>query len=371
MKNIIFLLATIFIFVGCAGKHSTVVHNNSLLENQNKSYIVFYRKDGFFAGGLDLFLFESKDENLKPIAVIATNQKFIYEVTPGIHKFYASMSLENIFEIDVKQNKTYYVDLVPNNDYKLNPIIMKKYPIRNFAKNELKQKGCLDSLINKYDFFSKDNKNYDSSLDLQIECENQKLLNIIDKQTPVSKQEILKIPSITTNDVGKTYIKQNIVKFQNNYNIFNSYWNDKFKDIYILNRPILTINKLLDDKYYKSFDGVNLSFSNQTRNDSLLVSAIKESLTPFNGNNKVNLEVTIKKDYDGNTLKRSLSFSASNGFQYDSIAVVEVELNYRYKNELLSSVVFYSSADLSSPVNFTKMAIYTKIKQYTQNNFMK
>ena len=371
MKNIIFLITTLFIFIGCSSKYSTVIENNKVLENQNKSYIVFYRKDLFFAGGLDLYLFESKNNTLEPISILSSNQKFIHEVIPGIHKFYASMTLENIFKIDVKQNKTYYVDLIPNNDYKLNPVIMEKYPIRDFAINEIKQKGCLNNLINKYDFFAKDNKSYNSSLELQIECKNQKLLNMIDKHTPISKQEILKIPSITTNDIGKTYIKENISKYQNNYDIFNSYWNDKFKDVYILNRPILVIDKMLDDKYYKTFDGINLSFKNEKSNDKFLVDLIKESVGPFKGNNKVDLEVNIKKNFDGSALNRSLSFSANNSFQYDSVAVVEVELNYSYKGELLSSITFSSSADLASPANFSKIAIYNKLRNYTQNNFIK
>ncbi len=371
MKKILLWIVILLSFIGCSSKYN-IVENPMITNNDDKSTIVFYRKNTFFGGGLDMFLYEVKNDKLTPISILERNQKVIYNVTPGIHKFYTSATFENIFEVNVEKNKTYYVDLYLSQNFRLFPIVNEKYLYREKAINELKLYGCKEDILNKYDFYSSNKEDYFSSLLLNINCNNEKLTSLDDMLNQIPKEDIHTIPTIVLNQNGKKEIDSQINNFQNRYDIFNPYWEQKFKNTLIGNRPFLYVEKLIEDKNYKKFDGATFTFKNPTSKDKEMIEIINSITKDMKGTDNIDVEITFNKNFDDGTfMKRKFTLDYASSSNYSLISVIEVELKYFYKNELLSNVRFTISADALNEIDFSKLGIAQRVKRYTQNNFMK
>lgn len=371
MRSFILGIFIFLSFVGCSSKYN-IVQNPTIKNDANNSTIVFYRKNTFYGGGLDLYLFEVINEKLTPVTILQTNQKIIYNVTPGIHRFYTSATFENIIEIDVQKNKTYNVDLFLSSNFRLFPIVKENYLYRDKALNDIKTYGCKEDLLNKYDFYSSNKKDYFSSLLVNIDCEDKKLLDIDDMLKPISKEDIQNIPTIELNQDGKKLINSKVVEFQNKYNIFYPYWKQKIKDTVIGDKPFLYVEKLIDDKYYKKFDGAIFTIKNPTPKDKEMIALINETTQDLKAADNINVEINFNKNFDdGSFLQRKFTMDYASSNNYSLISVIEVELKYFYKDELLSVVRFTISADSLNEINFAKVGIAQRIKSYTQNNFLK
>jgi len=92
---------------GCTNKYSQL-EPNPIVKKENKAYIEFFDSiDGVSS------IFKVNNEKLEPIISLATNQKYTIEVDKGKYKFFitADKLSGSIVEIDIKENKIYYVDL--------------------------------------------------------------------------------------------------------------------------------------------------------------------------------------------------------------------------------------------------------------------
>lgn len=371
MQSFILGIFIFLSFIGCSSKYS-IVQNPTINNDDNNSTIVFYRKNTFFGGGLDLYLYEVINEKLIPVSILQSNQKIIYNVKPGIHRFYTSATFENIIEIDVQKNKTYNIDLFLSSNFRLLPIVKENYLYRDIAINDIKNYECKEDLLNKYDFHSSNKKDYFSSLLINIDCEDKKLLNLDDMLKPISKENVLKIPTIELNQDGKILINSQMEEFQNRYNIFYPFWKEKFKDTVIGDRPFLYVEKLIDDKYYKKFDGAIFTIKNPAPKDKEMISIINGITQNLKATDNINVEINFNKNFDdGSFLQRKFTMDYASSDNYSLISVIEVELKYFYKDELLSIVRFTISADSLNEINFAKVGIAQRIKSYTQNNFLK
>jgi hypothetical protein len=254
MKNIFFLIATIFIFVGCAGKYSTV-DNSQIIKKQNKSYIEFLRKDQFFGGGANLFVYEVKDNKIVPVIALANNQRFIYEVEKGKHKFYTTPY--NIIEIDALENQTYHIDILPNNKYKFYALIVEENQDINNAISELQKDGCKENILNKYNF-TKRELDYKSPISLIVTCENQKLIKYDNLKSTPSLNEINKIPVVSLSPLGKEYFNSQQENETNNFNDYYPFWESKLKNIPLINEPFIKFNKYPSIENIKKYNGINI-----------------------------------------------------------------------------------------------------------------
>ncbi|MDK2062738.1 hypothetical protein PT520_09440 [Aliarcobacter butzleri] len=371
MKNIIFLIATIFIFIGCAGKYSTI-ENSQIIKKQNKAYIEFLRKDQFFGGGADLFVYEVKNNKIIPVIALANNQRFIYEVEKGKHKFYTTPY--NIIEIDVEENKTYHIDILPNNNYKFYALIVEDNQDINNAINELQKDGCKENILNKYNF-TKRTSDYKSPISLIVTCEDKKLIKYDNLKNTPTLNEINKIPIVSLSESGKKYFKSQLDNETKKFNDYNIFWEQKLKNIPLINEPFMKINKLPSKENIKKYDGIKLTSKLNENIGIDLINDINSEFTSYNGNDKLDIEIIVNKYFVGNFLKRNFTVALNSNFHFDSIAVIDVDVNYYDKGNKIASFNIVTSTDGSGlifdKINSTHSQIIKEVKNYTQNNFIK
>ncbi len=371
MKNIIFLLATIFIFVGCAGKYSTV-ENSQIIKKQDKAYIEFFRKDQFFGGGANLFLYEVKENKIVPVIALANNQRYIYEVAKGKHRFYTTPY--NIIEVDVTEDKTYHIDILPNNNYKFYALLVEDNQDINSAISELQKDGCKENILNKYNFTKRIN-DYKSPISLIVSCENEKLIKYENLKSTPSINDINKIPFVTLSPLGKEYFTSVLDEETKKFNDYNIYWENKLKNIPLINEPFMKFNKYPNINSIKKFDGIKLSSKVDGSIGIDLINDINSEFASYNGNDKLNVEIIVNKYFVGNFLKRNFTVALNSKFHYDSIAVIDVDVNYYDKENKIASFNIVTSTDGSGlvfdKINTTHSQIIKEIKSYTQNNFLK
>jgi len=367
MKNIFFLIATIFIFVGCAGKYSTV-DNSQIIKKQNKSYIEFLRKDQFFGGGANLFVYEVKDNKIVPVIALANNQRFIYEVEKGKHKFYTTPY--NIIEIDALENQTYHIDILPNNKYKFYALIVEENQDINNAISELQKDGCKENILNKYNF-TKRELDYKSPISLIVTCENQKLIKYDNLKSTPSLNEINKIPVVSLSPLGKEYFNSQQENETNNFNDYYPFWESKLKNIPLINEPFIKFNKYPSIENIKKYNGINIVSSSKQD----FIKDISNEFKDYIGNEKLDIEIIVKRFFVGDFLKRDATILLNSVNHYESIGVIEAEVNYYDKTNKIASLNINVSVDGSGlvfeKINTNETQIIKEIRNYTINNFMK
>lgn len=371
MKNIIFLIVTLFIFAGCVNKYSTI-ENTQIIKKQNKSYIEFFRKDQFLGGGVNLFLYEVEENKITPIIALANNQKFIYEVEKGKHKFYTTPY--NIIEVNVSENKTYHIDILPNNKYLFYALIIEDNQDINNAISELQKDGCKENILNKYNFTKRIN-DYKSPISLIVNCENEKLIKYENLKSTPSISDINKIPFVSLSLLGKEYFDSILEDETKNFNDYNIYWQQKLKNIPLINEPFIKFNKLPSKDNLKKYNGIKLTSKLDENIGIDLINDINSEFASYNGNDKLNVEIIVNKYFVGNFLKRNFTVALNSKFHYDSIAVIDVDINYYDKQNIIASFNIVTSTDGSGlvfdKINTTHSQIIKEIKKYTQNNFMR
>ncbi|MCR8709854.1 hypothetical protein [Aliarcobacter butzleri] len=368
------LISIIFIFSGCA-KYSEISPGPTI-KNMDKAYIEFIRKDIFYAGGVDIPILEVVEDKLKPITILSKNQKFILETSKGKHKFFTA-PLYNIIEVDIQENKTYYIDILPNNKYTFYAILLNDKSDINIALQELKYKGCNKNILNKFAFIEKGNKdNYSSPISLDITCENDKLKNYNNQQDTPNLEDINKIPSIKLSKNGKEYFNKELNKLQTSYELYKPFWDNKLKNIPLINEPYLKFKDLPIDSNLHSFNGIKIISNPKNEDEKELIDSISKSLNSYSGSNIVNIEIIINKFVDGDYFKRHFATTLNSKNHYESISVVDLDINYYDKDKKIASFNIVDSVDGSSAfflqkIDNTKNNIIKVISDYTINNFMK
>jgi hypothetical protein len=367
MKNIIFLIATIFIFVGCAGKYSTV-DNSQITKKQNKAYIEFFRKDQFLGGGANRFIYEVKENKISPIIALANNQRFIYEVEKGKHQFYTSPY--NIIEIDIVENKTYHVDILPNNKYRFYALVVEDNQDINSAINELQINGCKENILNTYNFTKREN-DYKSPISLVVTCEKEKLIKYENLKNTPTINEINKIPVVSLSPLGKEYLNSQQENETKNFNEYYPFWESKLKNIPLINEPFMKFNKYPSIENIKRYDGINIISSSKQD----FIKDISNEFKNYTGNEKLDVEIIVKRFFEGDFIKRDTTILLNSVNHYESIGVIEAEVNYYDKANKIASFNMNVSVDGSGlvfeKINTNETQIIKEIRNYTVNNFMK
>lgn len=367
MKNIIFLITTLFLFIGCAGKYSTI-ENTQITKKQDKAYIEFLRKDQFFAGGINLFVYEVKDNKIVPVVALANNQRFVYEVEKGKYRFYTTPY--NIIEIDAVENKTYHIDILPNIKYKFHALLIEDNQDINNAISELQINGCKENILNKYNFTKREN-DYKSPISLVVTCEKEKLIKYDDLKNTPTINEINKIPTVSLSPLGKEYFNSQQENETNNFNDYYPFWESKLKNIPLINEPFMKFNKYPSIENIKKYDGINIVSSSKQD----FIKDISNEFKNYTGNEKLDVEIIVKRFFVGDFLKRDASFSLNSVNHYESIGVIEAEVNYYDKANKIASFNINVSVDGSGlvfeKINTNETQIIKEIRNYTINNFMK
>lgn len=367
IKNLLLIVLSFFI-VGCAGKYSEPNADNTAIKKSNKAYIELFRKDQFFAGGVNIYAYEVKDGKIIPIIALANNQRFIYEVDKGNHKIYTT--LFNIIEINAEENKTYHVDILPNNKYRFYALIVEENQDINNAINELKTNGCKENILNKYNFVKRES-DYKSQISLIVTCENEKLTNYEDMKSTLSISEINKIPTVKMSPSGKDFFNSELENETKNFNEYYPFWESKLKNIPLINEPFIKFNKYPGNENIKKYNGINITSSSKQD----FINDITSEFKDYKGNDKLDVEIIVKKHNNGNFLKRDSTILLNSANHYDSIGVIEVEVNYFDKSNKIASFNINSSVDGSGLIfdkfNTNESKIIKEIKNYTINNFIK
>jgi len=90
---------------------------------------------------------------------LENNQKYSMQIDKGKHRFFVSSRnrdyISSIIEVDIKDNKTYYVDLNPFNKTWIidKPLLILNDGNVKVALNELNKKGCTQAVLDKFEFF--------------------------------------------------------------------------------------------------------------------------------------------------------------------------------------------------------------------------
>ena len=137
----------------------------------------------------------------------------------------------------------------------------------------------------------------------------------------------------------------------------------------------MKFNKYPNIKSIKKFDGIKLTSKVDGNIGIDLINDINSEFASYNGNDKLNVEIIVNKYFVGNFLKRNFTVALNSKFHYDSIAVIDVDVNYYDKENKIASFNIVTSTDGSGlvfdKINTTHSQIIKEIKNYTQNNFMK
>jgi len=149
--------------------------------------------------------------------------------------------ISSIVEVDIKNNKTYYIDLSHINPLLINKtlLILNDENIE-LALSELNQKGCTQDVLDKFEFFEInliDNHNpadhynntfnngmntYNSYITpLEITCDyNSKLKNY--KTSDIQLINLInKLPNAILSKEGEEYLKENLTNMNKLYKIIN------------------------------------------------------------------------------------------------------------------------------------------------------
>lgn len=372
MKKYLFVLIGWFLFIGCSGKYSEVENSGVNLKNKDKAYVEFLRKDQFFGGGADLFVYEIIDDKLVPIIALANNQKYIYEVSKGKHKFYST--LYNIIEVDVKDNTTYHIDILPNNKYMWYALLIEDNQDINNAINELTQNGCQENILNKYNFTKREN-DYKSPISLIVTCKDNKLVKYENLKDTPSTEQINKIPIVKLSKFGKEYFEnppsENLIKF----NEYKPFWENKLKNIPLINEAYMKFEKLPSDKTIKKYDGINVISKTNSEEEKELVLNIANEFKSYDGANKLTIEIIVNKLFDGSFLKRDASYMMNTVNHYESIGLIDLTVNYYDNKDKIAAYNIITSVDASGlvfqKINTNESQIIKEISNYTKSNFMK
>jgi len=97
-------------------RYSQIVQQ-PIVKKENKPYIEFIKEPNLYTS--TTFIYKIDDNDLVPTMVLENNQNYSMQIDKGKHRFFVSSKnryyISSIIEVDIKDNKTYYVDLNPLN----------------------------------------------------------------------------------------------------------------------------------------------------------------------------------------------------------------------------------------------------------------
>jgi len=324
---------------------------------------------------LDLQLLYDKD--LVPIMVLENNQKYSMQIDKGKHRFFVSSKnqyyFSSIIEVDIKDNKTYYVDLNPLNKTLL---ILNDENI-NLALNELNQKGCTQDVLDQFEFFeinftdNNHNLGYDNyafnngmntynsyTTALEITCDyNSKLKNYKTSDIELINS-INKLLNAILSKEGEEYLKENLTNMHKLDKVHNKFSKKNFWNNLGFQGKYFEFSKLPISENLKKYNGLNIISNPNNEDEKELIVDISKKFSSYNKDRKINIQIVINNLDSGIWIKRfdhpfnPFSWIANYS---EGLAVVDLNVNYYDKKDKIASfnIVRYVNIN-GAPIDIIK-----------------
>lgn len=403
MKLILMVLLaipTMLLFNGCAGGNIALnIKQEKILSDKNKAHIVFSRPSNFNNGIYDLDIMEFNIKTFEPkyVGALTSGERVVYSVNEGTYPFYIYFAgIGDFFEITVKNGQVYYVNVGITPITMFRPLVYTEERIN--LKNEIKSKKCIQQTFDKYLFEeisnTKDNTDsiqsgkkekfstYTSPTFMKIECDKEVIVKITDMYLYKSIKELkdeadLVMPS---KSMYKNFEKYDKKGFSKDIQEFYPLWKSKFKDVTFTELPLITINKIVDDKYFQSFkslhiqndihdENINKKFINTF--DDKLASKILSS-SAINDDTLI-LKYRINKYDEGSMGGRYFTSGFDKKGALNSIGVIDVSIDFYTNNYNLIGSIRVSereSGGIFGGINTLMSDTINVIKDYTTKNFI-
>jgi|GEM_PF-1566795 len=360
------LAISVLIHQGCANKYSEL-EPKPILKKENKAYIEFLKYDIINS---DSLIFKVNNEKLEPIVSLSTNQKYTMEVDKGKYKFFIIINRfqGSIVEIDIKENKTHYVDLSSD-------LLYDNDNIKTILQ-KLAQKGCNEDILYKFDFYKMPNLVEDSytfrkANALEVVCdENEKLRKYTKLQNIPSLDIIDKMPTAMLSKEGKKYFDENLALIQKVYNIYNKIWDRNFISIMVFGTiKYLELSIPPNNKNLKEYTSINIISNPKNKDEKKLIDAISKYFKSYNGNKKLDIEIIINRLDSGSWLRRYVISSIFGFFStrenyYKGISSANLDINYYDNKEKIASLNFAHYTGITGIINYT-ISITNKEKKHS------
>lgn len=308
MFKISLLLLSIILLAGCGSTNRILnTPKGELFSDEKSSYIVFTRPDRFAAGGININVTEFTPTNLndlKFVGNISNDESMIYKVKPGKHFFYIDPT-DSIASIDIEKNEIKYVRL------SLLPIFELSdrgsiYPIeidsRLTIKEYIYKLGCNEKLKKSLLFQQKNeevsNEYYSPTL-FEIKCDNEQLVEVNDLLNDSTMNELKKVKIVESTDKSIEGFLKEKSSLISDLKEYYPLWNFKFKNMPLIQRPFLVIDKLSSNLEKQHYGKVNIV--DGIHNKDMDVSSINEYI--------LELRKNFKDNVSGKTLTLKISFS--------------------------------------------------------------
>lgn len=385
-------------FYGCSSKNiSVTVPESNIMSDKNKANIIFSRPSHLMGGAYDIYIMEFDESTFEPklAAILDSGERSIYSVDEGKHFFYTNVvANENIIEMNVEKGKLYYV----NNGVTPNTIF---YPLvytnqRTSLKKKIESLPCSQKTLDKYLFKmieqeeqqnsysnkpSNELNKYTSSIFMNIECKNGKIIKVSDKYLHKTIDE-LKDESdlVSLKDTSyEDFIADDKADFKSEIQDLYPLWKVKFKDVPWTETPFIVINQETDDQFFQIFERVEvrkgIAQNKEMQEENIdLESDIKSSLESINnGDRTLIVEYIINKNDDGNMAGRYLTMGISKDGFRSSMGVIDLTINFLTKDQKVIGSIRVTEVEaggILGGINTLSSDVINEIKEYTNKNFM-
>lgn len=385
---VVLIFGIISFFNGCGSKNIEVkTPESQITANKEKSYIVFSRPASIFGSALDVDVMEfdiEKKEPIKLVSVISNGERIIYETNEGKHYFFTNVGQnENIETIDIKKGETKFVNISANIETGIlfYPLIFDKQRLE--IKKEISNVTCDNNLLKKLLF--KRNLNGDSELEssalqFKIICEKNKIKEIKDLYYGSSVEDLNKVKLVQPSEEAFSYFNKNINEFSTDIKEYYPIWDFKFRNVPIVESPIMLIDNIIEDKQLNKFSSVNIiSGKHNEKMDKLLITEyindLKNEFSSYTAKDKIlSLKITFDKYDNGSMASRYMLTGIGKNSLRDSMGVIDFRIELiDENNEVINSFRIFEveAGGILGGINTLKPDTMKIITEYIQNNLLK
>ena len=226
MKKTVIMAAAAVLMTGCASNLATPVPGGKVVheKNDNASYIVFSRPEGFVGAALSNTIVEFNPSTYvtQYVGTLGPQTRIAYKTTPGTHYFYMDGGEnDDMIKITIGKSKEYYVHTAVSMGVMAGRFYFQPLPYPSLAlADSLKGKTCTPAAISKYEFkqvkdetseFTGELKYTSAKNNIDIEC-----VKGVVKHSTYNGQSLTNINDaklIKPNAKGKEFYKQNVANY--------------------------------------------------------------------------------------------------------------------------------------------------------------
>lgn len=387
---VLLAVTSIFLLSGCGSKNIEVkIPESQIMADKEKSYIVFSRPSVFMGGGLDIDVMEidiKRKEPIKLVGIISNGEKMIYETEEGIHHFFSNVGQnENIERIEIKKGETKYVNLAINTNLMMGfyPLEIKQSRIKlldklaNYPCNESTRKKFL--FDEELDMEGNPTNFYTSPLHFKIKCNNDKIISIKDLYHDYTIDELNEATLVQSTKSATDSYDSDLVEFAENIKEYYTIWDFKFRNVPIVEVPIMLIDDIIDEQYLNTYKSIEIiSGKHNEKMDQKLINEyiedLKNDLKDFNtGDNKLIVRITFDKYDNGNMAARYLLTGIGKNSLRESMGVIDFKVELINKdNEVFNSFRMFEveAGGFLGGINTLKSDTMNIMKKYITNNLL-